>query len=82
MVLALHMGLFHGDKTLLRAFLESYGDIFQEDFVRKAMSFTLLFEFDVLGQIFQDAPQLREVQTLAELATFIWDIGEPGFLFK
>ena len=69
------MGLFHGHKTLLRVFLESYGInlMLQELFVRKAMSFTLLFEFDVLGPIFQISPSLRAADTLEELAKHLWD---------
>lgn len=75
-LIALHMGLFHGDKTLLGAFLESYGidKMVEKQFVHKAMSYTLLFEFDVLGPIFQAAPSLRRVTSLAKLAELLWDI--------
>lgn len=76
-LIALHIGLFHCDKQLLRAFLESYGmsEVYQEDFVLKAMSFTLLFEFDVFNEIFHYMPNTRGCQSLSELATSIWDIA-------
>lgn len=80
-LIALHIGLFNGDKTLLRSCLESYDINFmiRELFVRKAMSFTLLFEFDVLGPIFEESPSLTDADTLEELAKHLWDteLSEP-----
>jgi hygromycin-B 7''-O-kinase len=74
-LIALHLGLFYGDKTLLRAFLESYGidKMGEAQFVHKAMTYTLLFEFDVLNPIFLDKPTLRSVNSLADLAERLWN---------
>jgi hygromycin-B 7''-O-kinase len=78
----IHIGLFHCDKRLLRAFLTGYGiDISkmkQEEFILEAMSFTLLHEYDLFIQVFRDYPAAKEVETLDELATLIWDIEKPG----
>jgi hygromycin-B 7''-O-kinase len=78
----IHIGLFHCDKRLMRAFLTGYGiDISkmkQEEFVLEAMSFTLLHEYDLFIQIFLDYPVAKEVETLDELATLIWNFDRPG----
>jgi hypothetical protein len=42
------------------------------------MSLTLLHEFTVLDQVFQDFPSAYEVGSLAELAMRIWDLESPG----
>jgi Ser/Thr protein kinase RdoA (MazF antagonist) len=78
----LHIGLFHGDKRLLRAFLTGYGvgiaKVHQEQLVRKAMSFTLLHEYDLFIQVFRDYPEAAKVETLDGLAALLWDIDKPG----
>jgi hygromycin-B 7''-O-kinase len=73
-LVALHLGLFRGEKRLLRRFLESYGfeATGQPDFARHAMAFTLLHKFNVLGESFEHRPALREIRTLAELADRLW----------
>ena len=50
-LVALHLGLFRCDKRLLRAFLDDYGsdERLRRDFARRAMSMTLLHQFDVLS---------------------------------
>ncbi|MDQ5853337.1 MAG: aminoglycoside phosphotransferase family protein, partial [Chloroflexota bacterium] len=77
---ALHTGLFHCDKRLLRVFLESYGfdERLQDHFVLRAMSFALLHECDVVGPVFQEFPDALKVDSLAELATLLWDVDQPG----
>jgi hygromycin-B 7''-O-kinase len=77
---ALQIGLFHGDKHLLRAFLEAYGfdAELQRDFPRRAMSMTLLHEFNVLGEVLHNFPEAAEVSSLEELAALLWDLKQPG----
>jgi aminoglycoside phosphotransferase len=71
---ALHLGTFGADGRLLAAFLDGYGWRLDPDFVRRAMSMTLLHEFDVL----RDLPRrgqlgaIREIATIEELADVIW----------
>jgi hygromycin-B 7''-O-kinase len=76
---ALHLGLFHGDRRLLRIFLLAYGAdlLTRPDFSRRAMQFTLLHEFDVLGSIFERLPGLREAPTLVDLADQLWNPETP-----
>lgn len=78
-LVALHIGLFRCDKRLLRVFLESYGfdEGLQRDFVLRAMSLTLLHEFNVLAAVFDASPAAGDVDTLAELAGIVWDIDRP-----
>lgn len=74
---ALHLGLFHADKRLLRAFLEAYGwTAHDPDLVRRAMACTLLFEFDVLGGLFAEYPAARTLPSLDALARVLWDPAE------
>lgn len=80
-LIALHIGLFHGDKRLLRAFVQTcrLADIPEEQFVRKTMSFALLRQFNVFQQFFQDHPEALTSTTLEELALFMWgDITEAA----
>jgi hypothetical protein len=70
---ALHLGLFHGDRAMLRAFLETYGwpDHRSDAFVRRAMTMTLLHEFNVLDGV----GSLVDVDTIAsldDLADALW----------
>jgi hygromycin-B 7''-O-kinase len=78
-LIALHLDLFRCDKRQLSAFLESYGmDVGALDaFVRRAMSYTLLHEFDPLGTLLRVAPAAREVGGLEELAALLWDPKTP-----
>ncbi len=80
-LVALHLDLFRGDKRLLRAFLDAYGldKSLYRDFAARAMSATLLHRFDVLVLVFQDpGPQVREISSLEELASLLWDVDAPG----
>jgi hygromycin-B 7''-O-kinase len=76
-LVALHLGLFRGEKRLLRLFLDAYGcnAAAEPGFAARAMAFTLLHEFDVLGEGFARRPALREASTLAELAHHLWELG-------
>ena len=70
-LVALHIGLFHCDKHLLHTFLETYGmdDGLHRDFVRRAMTMTLLYEFNVLEEMFHTYPEVRIVANLGDLQT-------------
>jgi hypothetical protein len=72
---ALHLSLFGADRRLLAAFLEAYGYSGPggADFARRAMSCALLHEFNVLEVVPQRA-NLREAETLEELAEKLWCI--------
>jgi hygromycin-B 7''-O-kinase len=76
---ALHAGLFHCDKRLLRIFLEAYGleRGGKARFVHRAMSMALLHEFDVLGPVFEEFPWAREAESLGTLAHLMWGLEEP-----
>lgn len=73
-LVALHLGLFACDERLLKTFLDAYGfdEALQRDFVRRAMSMTLLFEFNVCSHIFKHIPAAASASTLEELAEFLW----------
>ena len=75
-LVALHLYLFEGDPARLRLFLDSYGwdDTMRHHFVRRAMCYTLLFEFNAFAQPFQHWPHWRMVETLDELARLIWTL--------
>ncbi len=79
-LVALHIGLAHCDKRLLRIFLDCYGfdQKMREGFVLRAMSYTLLHEFAVLHQVFTEFPAVRNIESLAELAVLLWDPEHPG----
>lgn len=79
-LVALHIGLFHGEKRFLRAFLDAYGCTaeLRRDFARRAMSMALLHEFNVLGEVRQRFPTAVDVGSLAELAVLLWDLEQPG----
>jgi hygromycin-B 7''-O-kinase len=79
-LVALHLGLFRSDKSLLRIFLEAYGSecLSQPEFPARAMSFTLLHEFNVLESIFEFFPALDRVPTVAGLADWLWNLETPS----
>jgi hygromycin-B 7''-O-kinase len=75
---ALHLDLFDGDRALLGAFLNAYGlpRAQRAGFARRALVYTLLFPFNVIGWHLHERPELREVGTLEELAEQMWGIEE------
>jgi hygromycin-B 7''-O-kinase len=79
---ALHLGLFHADKALLRAWRTAYGGGATGDarWIRRAMSMTLLHQFDVLTDLFRALPAARRITSLEELATLLWDPDAPGVM--
>ena len=70
---ALRCGTFGGERRLLRAFLDGYGWTHSagEELIHRAMTMTLLFEFNVLHDV---APRIAEraPHTLDEVARFLW----------
>jgi hygromycin-B 7''-O-kinase len=79
-LVAIHIGLFRCDKRLLRVFLRSYGfdEALRRDFVARAMSLTLLHEFDVLAEVFGMFHAASEIKDLDELAELMWHPALPG----
>jgi hypothetical protein len=70
---ALYLGTFKGDKRLLRAFLAGYGWEIGADFAQRAMTMTLLHEWDVLADVGKFVA-LDAVASLDELATTLWGL--------
>jgi Ser/Thr protein kinase RdoA (MazF antagonist) len=71
---ALHLDLFDCDKRLLKAFLDSYGLEADRDFACRAMTTTLLHQFDVYGHLFTWKPDLKEAASLDVLAEKLWQL--------
>jgi hygromycin-B 7''-O-kinase len=71
---ALQTGMFHRDRRLLRAFLDSYGLSLGErkGLAGKAMATALLHQFDLFNSL---PEEILRVETLEALAERIW--GEP-----
>jgi hygromycin-B 7''-O-kinase len=68
---ALHLHAFDADKGLLAAFLAGYDWPRDLDFARRAMSMTLLREFDVMDGVARRI-DLQQIATLEELAELVW----------
>jgi hygromycin-B 7''-O-kinase len=75
-LVALHLGLFRADKQLLRRFLQAYGfdEALQRQFVARAMTYTLLHEFNVLGEVAESGAS--PVETLTALAKDLWEVSD------
>jgi len=74
-LVALHFGMFRCDTRLLRACLQAYGSDadLEAGFATRAMSFTLLHEFNVLAEIEVGGNQQpANVANLSELASKLW----------
>ncbi|MEM7028621.1 MAG: aminoglycoside phosphotransferase family protein [Chloroflexota bacterium] len=73
-LIALHLDLFKANKTLLQAYLESYGlsDDDRQRLPHRAMSLTLLHRFDVLEGLPELGIHLTEFATLKDLETRLW----------
>ena len=67
----LFFGTFGGSKLLLRAFLDAYGWPFAADFAHRAMTMTLLHEFNSLGNAL---PPLEGISTLRDLEEILWQL--------
>lgn len=76
-LVALHIECLGGDKDLLRVFLNRYGaDVARRpDFSAAAMRMTLLHEFNVLETVCAFMPEVRQMHTLDQLATALWDVN-------
>jgi len=75
-LVVVHLELFNADLNLLRQFLSAYqpSPFHQQDFVRKAMTLTLLFPYNLFECIFPRRPELSECSSLSELADRLWNI--------
>lgn len=74
-LVALHLGLFGGDRRLLQRYLTSYGCTVDADFVRRAMSYTLLHEFGVLDGVRHILEQPTPARNLDQLARRLWAVN-------
>ena len=70
---ALHLETFGGNKRLLRTFLAGYGWEMKPDFAKRAMTMTLLHEFNPLGAL-RATPDLQSIPTLDQLAQLLWEL--------
>jgi hygromycin-B 7''-O-kinase len=72
---ALYFDLFHGQKELLRAFFETYAynGPCGSAFTRRALSFSFLHQFNVLGEALGHYPEALACPSLEELADLLWD---------
>lgn len=70
---ALHLGLFRGDRRLLRAYLDAYGlpAGARRSLPRAALSVALLHRFNVF-EACAACPQVRRAASLEELAALLW----------
>ncbi|MGB3306563.1 MAG: aminoglycoside phosphotransferase family protein [Thermomicrobiales bacterium] len=75
-LVSLHIECSGSDKGMLWAFLDHYGrEAWPSgcDFARRAMSMTLLHEFNVLKTVFERYPEARDAPSLEALAAYLWD---------
>ena len=79
-LVALHLDGLRCDKRLLHEFLSSYGeeDAAREEFPRRAMSYTLLHQFNVLVCLQERSPAFTRLERLEDLASLLWDLEAPG----
>jgi hygromycin-B 7''-O-kinase len=75
-LVVLHLEIFDADPSLLCAFIDAYhpSPFHRQDFVRKAMTLTLLHPYDAFATLFSRHPDLRLSPTLASLALRIWSL--------
>lgn len=75
-LIALHMGLFCGDKVLLQTFMDSYDpkQRLRKNFVHITMTYHLLRRFDCFERIFHRNPELYNLKSLEELAEILWEV--------
>lgn len=75
-LVALHIECLGGDKDLLRVFLDRHGaDVARRPDFSAAMRMTLLHEFNVLETVCAFMPEVRQMRTLDQLATALWDVN-------
>jgi len=68
---ALFFGTFGASTSLLRAFLQAYGWEYTSDFSHRAMTMTLLHEYNPVGG---HLPPLDDVGSLHDLAAKLWQL--------
>ena len=74
-LVVLHLEIFDANTHLLREFLAAYqpSPFHRQDFVRKAMTLTLLHPYDAFAPLFARHPELRHCESLPELAGSLWN---------
>lgn len=72
-LVALHLDLLDGDVALLRTFLEAADWPADDDFARRALTMTLLHQFNVLKGVAVGL-HLQDVDTLDDLATRVYGL--------
>ena len=79
-LIALHLDLFRCNKRLLKVYLDTYGldEQSRPTLPPKALSTALLHRFNIFAGIFESYPRAREVSTLDQLASLLWDVNTPG----
>jgi hygromycin-B 7''-O-kinase len=77
-LVALHLDMFRCDKSLLAAYLDAYGvdEDFRRSLPHRAMSTTLLHQFDVCVTLPGRVAGLDEITGLAQLADAIWGLPQ------
>jgi hygromycin-B 7''-O-kinase len=68
---SLFFGTFGRSKPLLRTFLDAYSWPVAPDFAHRAMTMTLVHEFNPLGDAL---PSFEGIQTLHDLAESLWQL--------
>jgi hygromycin-B 7''-O-kinase len=70
---ALHLGVFDGDRALLRAFLAGYGWTVDDGFARRALSAALRHQFDLFAS---QRLRLNRFATLDEVAAALFGVDD------
>jgi hygromycin-B 7''-O-kinase len=75
-LVVLHLEIFDTDLRLLREFLDVYqsSPFHQQNFIRKAMTLTLLHPYDAFATVFTNHPDLKRCASLDELACLLWGV--------
>ncbi len=75
-LVALHLDMFRCDRALLAEYLDAYGADarFRRALPRRAMSTTLLHQFDVCTVLPDRVPEWDDIADLAQLADAIWGL--------
>jgi len=80
-LIATHLKTFAADKALLQRVLDAYdwGNLGRA-WPQHMMALTLTHDFDMIQPVVDRYPAAREVATLEELATLLWDLDAPGLV--
>jgi len=75
-LIPLHLDAFRCNKSLLLAFVESYGltEKLNADGSKKLMNWCLLHPFNVMAGIFERHPEIGCLANLEDVAAWLWQI--------